>query len=396
MALPVDFVDHDSYASQHRRRSISKVSIPLSQLFIIALILAAFAAYYLRFVAKKPQLVYQQKPDMEALVQACPSLHAKYYPTPWAFNTHIQIVLLFLKDTLSGKLVYERSDVLTMSDGGTTSIEWLGLSRGEGVPTVLLLPTITGCGNSLSSHSRYIHNKLGWRVAVCVRRGHGGLPLTAAQVNTLGSTDDLREQLAHIQGLQPESPLYAIGVSAGSGLLVRYLGEEQDKTPIKAAFAYCPGYDTDIAFTRTKPFYSAYMTKKLIRFFLEPNRKSFEDLESFASCFQSRDLDEFHQNCYQMAGFRDYQAYSHGSNPMRVIDNVSIPLMVLNSRDDPVCASQNVDENMDTIASLASGLLVMTSRGSHCAHFDGWSMKPWASQLMVEYLAANHETLKKP
>ena len=346
-------------------------------------------------MAKRPRLVYQQKPDTEALVQACPSLHAKYYPTPWAFNTHIQVVLLFLKDTLSSKLAYERSDVLTMSDGGTTSIEWLGLGLDEGVPTVLLLPTIIGCSNSVSSHSRYIHDQLGWRVAVCVRRGHGGLPLTAAQINTLGSTNDLREQLSHIQGLLPESPLYAIGISAGSGLLVRYLGEERDKTPIKAAFAYCPGYDTDIAFARAMPIYSAFMTKRLIRFFVEPNRKSFEDLESYTSCVQSRDLDEFHQNCYQIAGFPDYLAYSHGSNPMRVIDNVSIPLMALNSRDDPVCASQNIDDNMDSIAGLANGLLVITSRGSHCAHFAGWSMKPWASQLMVEYLAANHASLKK-
>jgi hypothetical protein len=71
------------------------------------------------------------------------------------------------------------------------------------------------------------------------------------------------------------------------------------------------------------------------------------------------------------------------------------PLMVLNSRGDPICSGQNVDDNADAIAGLEDGILVMTSRGSHCAHFDGWSGQCWAHNLMVEYLAANDAVLKR-
>jgi predicted alpha/beta-fold hydrolase len=65
---------------------------------------------------------------------------------------------------------------------------------------------------------------------------------------TFGSTDDLKEQLTHIQHIFPESDLYAVGSSAGTGLLVRYLGEQGLDTPFKAAFAMCPGYNTEIGF----------------------------------------------------------------------------------------------------------------------------------------------------
>jgi predicted alpha/beta-fold hydrolase len=176
---------------------------------------------------------------------------------------------------------------------------------------------------------------------------------------------------------------------------VRYLGEEGHSTPIKAAFAYCPAYDTEIAFARAAPFYSAYMTKKLIRYFLEPNSHQFRELASFEPCTQSRDLDEFHQHCYEMAGYSDPQEFNQYSNPMRVVAGIRIPLMVLNSRDDPICSGQNVDDNAHAIAELEDGILVMTSRGSHCAHFDGWAARPWAHNLMAEYLAANYAMLKR-
>lgn len=360
-----------------------------------AILLGAMALYYRRVIIEQPRLIYQHNANTEAIVNACPALRSNYHPTAWAYNTHLQIGLLLLKEALAPKMAYEQRDVLSMADGGTTSVEWLGLGLPEQVPTVILLHTIAGCGESIGSYSRYLHQKLGWRVAVCVRRGHGDLPLTAPQINTLGSTDDLREQLSHIQQKLPESPLYAIGVSAGSGLLVRYLGEQGDSTPIKAAFAYCPAYDTDVAFARAAPFYSAYMTKKLVRYFLEPNSHHFRELASFESCTQSRDLDEFHQHCYEIAGFSDAQEFSQFSNPMRVVEGIRIPLMVLNSRDDPICSGQNVDDNAHAIAGLEGGILVMTSRGSHCAHLEGWSGQCWAHNLMVEYLAANDAMLKR-
>ncbi len=379
---------------------LSRLNSEPGHLVIIAIALGAIALgamvlYYRRFIVERPRLICEHNANTEAIYNACPALRNDYRPTAWAYNTHLQIGLLLLKEALAPKLAYEQRDVLTMSDGGTTSVEWLGLAHGEQVPTVILLHTIAGCGDSIASYSRYLHQKLRWRVAVCVRRGHGDLPLTAPQINTLGSTNDLREQLSHIQQKLPRSPLYAIGVSAGSGLLVRYLGEEGHSTPIKAAFAYCPAYDTEIAFARAAPFYSAYMTKKLIRYFLEPNSHQFRELASFEPCTQSRDLDEFHQHCYEMAGYSDPQEFNHYSNPMRVVAGIRIPVMVLNSRDDPICSGQNVDDNAHAIAELEDGILVMTSRGSHCAHFDGWTGTPWAHNLMAEYLAANYAMLKR-
>lgn len=64
-------------------------------------------------------------------------------------------------------------------------------------------------------------------------------------------------------------------------------------------------------------------------------------------------------------------------------------LPVLNARDDPIGSGENVDDNRDVIARLDNSLLVVTARGSHCAHLAGLQGRPWASQLMAEFLLAS-------
>ena len=57
-------------------------------------------------------------------------------------------------------------------------------------------------------------------------------------MNLFGSTQDLREQLLYIQDKFPQSDLYGVGSSAGTGLLVRYLGEEGEQTRSKQPLPY--------------------------------------------------------------------------------------------------------------------------------------------------------------
>jgi predicted alpha/beta-fold hydrolase len=41
---------------------------------------------------------------------------------------------------------------------------------------------------------------------------------------------------ARCTGNPPDSALYAAGISAGTGLLIRYLGEQGEDTPLRGAF----------------------------------------------------------------------------------------------------------------------------------------------------------------
>lgn len=359
---------------------------------VLIAVLVAGALYYRLTAVRRPQLIYQDNAFQQQLLKRLPRLQRHFWPTPWMFNTHLQLIALGLKKGLGKKLTYDQSDVLTMADGGTTALHWLGQDLPATAPTLVVLHTITGSPHSMRGIVRDLHHFTGWRVVLCQRRGHGDLPLTVARINTMGDTADLREQLAVITARYPDSPLYAIGISAGSGLLVRYLGEAGEQTPVKGAMAYCPGYNIETAFSRAQPFYSRMMAKKLIRQFITSHVPQFSGLRTYEACIQSQDLHEFHQNLYEFAGFATLQDFMDASNPMKVIDQIRVPLLILNAEDDPVCHIDNAWEHEQQIRTMPTTLLAVTRRGSHCAYFSGLTASPWANHLAAEYFMALENT----
>ena len=105
------------------------------------------------------------------------------------------------------------------------------------MPIVVIFHTISGDEQDVKGIVEYVRVSLRWTAVVCIRRGHGNLPLGKPKINTMGSTSDLAEQLAFIQKKFPGAPLFGIGISAGSGLLARYLGESGKKSKFMAAAA---------------------------------------------------------------------------------------------------------------------------------------------------------------
>lgn len=356
----------------------------------LCVLLIGFAAYYLGVVARRPQLIYQANAHNAELLARLPRLTRRFWATPWAVNGHLQIFVAGIQEALSPRLVYDRVEMLRMSDGGTTALHWLGADLPPHTPTLAVLHTITGTPQSMRVFVRDMQRLTGWRIVLCERRGHGELPLTSPRFNTLGDTEDLREQLRRIGERHPHSPLYAAGISAGTGLLVRYLGEQGDDTPLHGAFAYCPGYDIEVAFARSRAPYSRVMARRLVRQFVTRNREALAAWPSLARLEEAQSLDEFHQHLYECAGYDSWQAYLDGCNPVALMERISVPLLVLNAEDDPVCVADNVREHEHAMARLPRTLLAVTSRGSHCAYLSGLTARHWAHHLAAEFLQAVH------
>src|SRR5438876_10105428 len=209
------------------------------------------------------RLYYRPTPLLREVVAACSALARPFRPTPWAVNRHLQLALLAFADGHDLPLLYDRCNVLRLGDGGCVSLEWSGLDADPATPSVVVLPTVCGDGQSMRRLVRDLRAHLGWRIVVCNRRGHGTLPLTTPRFSVLGSVADLRVQLAEIRRQLPGSPLYGVGVSAGSGLLVRALGEDGDATPFTAGIASCPGYDTTRGCGPRPPPYDRYLARML-------------------------------------------------------------------------------------------------------------------------------------
>jgi predicted alpha/beta-fold hydrolase len=353
---------------------------------------AAAVRHYRARVARPPELVYRDTPLLAHVRARCPALRTPYRPPWWSANRHLQLALLAWREARTPPLRYDRSETLTLADGGTVSLDWLGLDDASDGPIVVVLPTICGDGQSMRRTVRAFRRRLGWRVVVCNRRGHGTLPLTAPRFSTLGATADVAAQLAHVRARFPAAALYCVGVSAGSGLLVRYLGEARTRTPLAGAVAYCPGYDTTRAFHRVHRLYGRYLVRAVRRYFLERHAATLATRPGWDVAMRSRTIGELHDRQHPFAGFATADEYHAHTNPMLVADHVGIPLLIVNAADDPVCTRANVEEHRGLFARVPESLLVLTARGSHCAFFEGhWRPRSWAHRLIAEYFAALHE-----
>ena len=368
------------------------MTLPLLTAVGVLAAIALFGVYYARRVARPPELVYRPTALLDHVLARCALLGEPYRPPVWAFNRHLQLALFAWRDARTPPLRYDETEPLTLADGGTVSLEWLGLADATlapETPTVVILPTICGDGQSLRRTARALRRRLGWRVVVCNRRGHGTLPLTTPCFSTLGATDDVREQLAAIRRRLPTSPLYGLGISAGSGLLVRYLGEEGAATPLAAAIAHCPGYDTTRAFHRIHRAYDRYLLPAVRRHFLERHAAALRAVPGYAEMLASRTVGELHDRQHRFAGYASSAGYHAHSNPMVVADAVGVPLLILNAADDPVCTLTNVEEHRGLFARVPDSLLVLTARGSHCAFLEGpWRIRSWAHRLIADYFDA--------
>ncbi|HEY2775369.1 MAG TPA: alpha/beta fold hydrolase [Candidatus Binatia bacterium] len=325
----------------------------------------------------------------DGILAACPVLRAGFEPSPWVRNSHVQNLLTTLRGDTAARLRWDLEERLTMPDGGTVSIQWLGLAEPARTPVLVVLHTITGSGDGLRRFISSIRARLGWVVAACNRRGHAGLELTSPKINTMGPSEDLRRQILAIEARRPSAPLYGVGVSAGSGLLVRYLGEEGGRSRLRAAVALCPAYDIRDAFQFVDPRYDRYLTRKLVRFFLARNRQVLGPVGGYEECAAATTMAEFHDRLYPLAGFESREAFYVGCNPMEVARDVVAPVLVINSADDPVCVERNVHRHLGEMQKLPRITLALTRRGGHCGFFETLgAVESWADRAIAEYLGA--------
>ena len=101
----------------------------------------------------------------------------------------------------------------------------------------------------------------------------------------------------------------------------------------------------------------------------------------------TKTLAEFESSYYEMAGYVDYDSYNQATNPIYVFENVTIPLLILNAKDDPVCHIKNFEPYKDMIRQMPNIAVVTTKKGSHCGFYEGaLNTESWATKLIANFL----------
>ncbi len=328
--------------------------------------------------------IFEDDTRMHEIIKRTPSLQS-YKPPFWCKGAFLQIFWLIIREIIYYNTVKYERNKLIRPDGGTVCIDIAKADElKEDAPIVIFIHSITGSSNAINSFVRYARG-LGWRSIVLNRRGHDN-PLTSPNFNLMGDVDDTVAMLDHIKTIYPNCKfMAAVGISAGSGQVVSYIGREAHNAGAIAAVFLCTAYDIGQAFANLDqhyPFVASLLLKRLKVYFLKNNSRVLENATGFKEALQAKTIDEFAQAVSPMSGAEDWEQYLQAHNPMSHFQENQIPCLILNSLDDPICVKANIPD-----ISYQNYALVLTQLGSHIAFAEGlFAQSSWMERVTMDFL----------
>jgi predicted alpha/beta-fold hydrolase len=287
------------------------------------------------------------------------------------------------------------TEIWPLSDGEHLAVHLL--DRGRGRPGVLVVHGLEG-----SSQSPYVQGLLarvqaaGWNGAAFDLRSCGRLARRGLRSRTAyhaGQTADLAYMIDRLQ-TRWQGPLAAVGFSLGGNMLLKWLGETGDGSPLRAAVAISSPFDLAASAARVDGAgiliagYRSSFLRSLRRKGLALARELPDKLDPAAirRCRTFREFDE--QVTARLFGFDSAEDYWTRSSSGRFLPGIRRPTLVLAAQDDPIVPADSIPR--DAIARNPHLSLWLVEVGGHVGFVAGSPWRPVyvAEQVTLDFLAA--------
>lgn len=358
-----------------------------------SVLLSAFVAYifyYLKWVVKKPTILCNER--LHRFLEChVPILGEKFWPVVWCIEARCQTII---RNFIGAqKQVAYRREQLYLSDGGVIALDWAleeeqvknnekgnnNISNDDydddGKPIVVILPGLTG-----SSKENYVLRlaieclSLGYRCVVFNYRGNGGVELKTPKTYSATDTTDLESVIAHVCSRHPKAPVMAIGVSLGGIILTNFLAKFGDKCTLRAAMTISVPWNVkESARSLEQPLNFAIFNKTLtnsLKQSLARHAHHFANHFDLDHVFKSSTIRDFDERfTSKVFGFEDCEDYYRAASIHSKVHDIKVPLLSLNSEDDPFAPLHSVPGEEAVKSSHVA--IVLTSRGGHIGFLEG-------------------------
>ncbi|XP_074647163.1 monoacylglycerol lipase ABHD2-like isoform X2 [Tubulanus polymorphus] len=380
---------------------------------VILIILLFFRVFHFASRTEPPVLYHQHSQFVNEIISSCSLLSQPYVPPFfWGKSGHVQTIVYGKMGRIKPPLPRGTRIERIMPDGATLTFdifEPLKPHPTKGDYTMLICPGIAN-----SSESTYIRTLIdhvqnnGFRAAVLNHLGSlKDVKLTSPRIYTYGGTDEYKTMVEYVSEYYSGSTLIAVGCSMGANVISKYLGENPNNQKLfLCGLSICQGYDLHrmspflLSFEHLRRVYIYAMTLHQVSL-LKRNADVLFGGENSGKydvnrIFKSTDLkilDELYSR--RRAGFTnllDYYAWCSSSN---YINNISIPMLMLNALDDPLVPPDMFDIPKSFIDKNDKSLFVVTKHGGHLGFFESAPKNrllprrvTWLDKVIVDYANA--------
>jgi len=298
------------------------------------------------------------------------------YKSPWWLpGGHLQTLLPALAPA---PLVVWRRERWATPDGDFIELDWAG----SGGPLVALFHGLEG--GSSSHYARSIAAQAvarGWRCVVPHFRGCSGEPNLKARAYHSGDSEELDWILRRLE------PDFAIGVSLGGNVLLKWLGERGSAARLKRAVAVSAPLDLAAAGRALDRGFNRQVYTR--SFLASMKRNAFAKLARFPGLFdaprvrRASTLYEFDDAVTApLHGFRDADDYWVRASSAPWLEHIRVPTLVLNARNDPFLPEAALQRA--TRKAAPAVLLEFPRSGGHVG-FPG--RRGWLARRVLEFLS---------
>lgn len=280
----------------------------------------------------------------------------KYFAPRWLPGGHLQTI--FPATCIAKPPVAYRRERWDTPDGDFIDVDYVDGEAGK--PFAVLFHGLEGSSDSHYARALMSHlASLGWSGAVPHFRGCSGEMNQAPRFYHSGDAaevDWIVRRLAE-KHKQEASKFYAVGVSLGANALLRWLGESQHEADfVDAACAVSAPLDLAGGGAALSRGINLIYTRVFLQT-LKP--KCLQKLQQFPGLFdrdtmlRARNLYEFDNVVTApLHGFRDTDDYWHRASAKHVLNDITVPTLVLNAQNDPFLPARHLPRHASTCVTL--------------------------------------------
>jgi len=313
-----------------------------------------------------------------------------FSPAWWLRGQHAQTLgARFLRPKSGPPVRRERWDTL---DGDFLDLDFFEADDHLNDVLVLLLHGLEGSAGSgyVLETARRLAGRRVSSVALNFRSCSGELN-RGLRLYHSGETSDLAWVIERLKQEDPNRRLAASGVSLGGNVLLKYLGETGSASGLEAAAAWSVPFDLAAGARFMETGFARIYVTRLLRSLKAKVRARWEELGPLIDLERTLDASTFWDfddaATAPLHGFDGADDYYARSSCGQFLPKITVPTLVIHSRDDPFVPSHAVPETvLDDNPSITP---VITDHGGHVGFVSGtnpFSPHFWTEDTIARWI----------
>ena len=315
-----------------------------------------------------------------------PIIKSSFNPVWWLSNPHIQTLWPTFFRTLPR--VNTAIHRLELNDGDFLD---LAITPLKNKPIVIILHGLEG---SLDSpYAKPLIKALdntGYGVCFVHFRGCSGEVNRLSRSYHSGDTGDLQSVVNYLQENNSQGVFAVIGFSLGGNALLKWMGEQGNKSMVKTAIAVSVPFTLSDAGDRLEKSFSRIYQQHLVSRCQKKYTLKFATKRSPLESIDVKKLNTFYsfddQITAPLNGFDGADDYYKQSSSRQFLKHIRKPTLILHSKDDPFMWEHTVPTE-DELSPVVQ--LELSESGGHVGFIDGthpFNIEYWLDQRIVKWL----------